>query len=150
MMPSYIGFSTLNSNKPKTTDAAVGVAGGVGTLRAPIIFGKKFKLVDESLILQDFLNALNITKGQKVGQPEYGTDLWSYVFEPGTADVQLRLENEIRRVASQDPRLILNSLIAYPQENGILIEVELAVAPFNTPRNIDIYFSNLTNKAEIR
>jgi hypothetical protein len=41
-------------------------------------------------------------------------------------------------------------LIAYPQENGILIEVELAVAPFNTPRNIDIYFSNLTNKAEIR
>ncbi len=128
-MPSYIGFSTLNSNKPKTTDATVGIAGGVGTIRAPIIFGKKFKLVDESLILQDFLNALNITKGQKVGQPEYGTDLWSYVFEPGTADVQLRLENEIRR---------------------ILIEVELAVAPFNTPRNIDIYFSNLTNKAEIR
>jgi phage baseplate assembly protein W len=100
--------------------------------------------------MQDFINALNITKGQKVGQPEFGTDLWSYVFEPATADVQSRLENEIRRIASIDPRLVLNSVIAYPQENGILIEVEIAVVPFNNPRNINIYFDNLTNKAEIR
>lgn len=149
-MPSYIGFSTLNAYKPKSTDMSVGTAGGVGTLISPIIVGKKFKLVDESLVMQDFINALNITKGQKVGQPEYGTDLWSYVFEPATADVQSRLENEIRRIASSDPRLILNSVIAYPQENGILIEVEIAVAPFNNPTSINIYFDNLTNKAEIR
>ncbi len=149
-MPSYIGFSTINANKPRTTDAPTGTSGGVGSITQPIVFGKKYRTVDEQLVIQDFVNALNIPQGQKVGNPGYGTTLWSFVFEPNTADVQFQLENEIRRVANLDPRIILNSVKAYPQENGILLEVELAISPFNQAQFLNVFFSNQTNTASVQ
>jgi phage baseplate assembly protein W len=146
-MPSYIGFSTINANKPQSTNLAGGSSGGTGGIMQPIVYGKKYRSVDTQLVIQDFINALNIPQGQKVGNPAYGTTLWSFVFEPNTADVQFQLENEITRVASLDPRMILNSVKAYPQENGILIEVELAIAPFNQAQFLNVFFSSQTNTA---
>ena len=149
-MPTYIGFSTINANKPRSTNLPAGIAGGVGSMVQPVIPGKKFRLVDQSLVIQDFLNALNIQQGQKVGNPGYGTTLWSFVFEPNTFDVQNKLETEIRRVANLDPRMIVNTVSAYPQENGILIEVELAIAPFNNAEILSVFFNNQTNSAAIQ
>jgi len=149
-MPTYIGFSTINANKPRSTNLNAGVDGGTGSIVQPIVFGKKYKIVDAQLVVQDFVNALNIQQGEKVGNPGYGTTLWSFVFEPNTADVQFQLENEIRRVASLDPRMILNSVKAYPQDNGILLEVEMAVAPFNNAFQLSVFFNNATNTAVLQ
>lgn len=146
-MPQYIGFSTVLANQPKTTNAPAGVDGGVGGITRPITTGKKFRLVDQALVIQDFVNALNIQQGQKVGQPGYGTTLWSFVFEPNTADVQFKLQNEITRIAGLDPRLALNTVKAYPQENGILIELEVAVAPFNQGQLLSVFLDQGTNTA---
>jgi phage baseplate assembly protein W len=146
-MPSYIGFSTINSNKPRSSNLPQGVDGATGSVVNPIVFGKKYRLVDEQLALQDFVNALNIRQGEKVGNPGYGTTLWSFVFEPNTQDVQFQLQDEIRRVASTDPRLILNDVKAYPQENGILLELEIAVAPFNNAQSLSVFFNQNTNTA---
>jgi len=149
-MAQYIGFSTIGANKPKTTNNPGGADGGFGSIIQPINTGRKYRLVNEQLVVQDFVNALNIQQGQKVGQPEYGTTLWTFVFEPNTADVQFQLENEIKRVASLDPRLQINYVKAFPQEQGILIEVELAVSPFNNAQLLSVFFDNLTNKAVIQ
>lgn len=149
-MPNYIGFSTINSNKPKTTNQPGGSDLGVGSVVKPIVYGKKFRMLDQQLVIQDLVNALNIKRGQKVGQPEYGTSIWDYVFEPNTEDVQFALENEIRRVISLDPRIILNFVKAYPKENGILIETEIAVNPFNQATFLNVFFNNQTNTATIQ
>ena len=149
-MPTYIGFSTINSNKPRSTNLNAGVDGGTGTATKSIVFGKKFRSTDTELVIQDFLNALNIQQGQKVGNPAYGTTLWSFVFEPNTADVQFQLENEVRRVASSDPRMLLNSIKAYPQDLGILIEIEMAIAPFNNVSILNVFFDNSTNQAVVQ
>jgi phage baseplate assembly protein W len=146
-MAQYVGFSTKDACKPKTTNAVGGIDNGVGGIRQPIVWGKKYRLVDTQLVVQDFLNALNITLGSKVGQPGYGTKVWSFIFEPNTSDVQFQLENEIFRVARTDPRIILNSVKAFPQENGILLEVELAINPFNQPELVSIFFNRATNTA---
>lgn len=152
-MPQYIGFSTKDACKPKTTNA-VGIAGapngvdaGPGGIVQPVVWGKKYRLTDVQLVLQDFLNALNIPLGSKVGQPDYGTKAWSFIFEPNTADVQFQLENEIYRVAGLDPRIIVNSVKAFPKENGILVEVELAVNPFNQAQFVSVFFSRATTAA---
>lgn len=149
-MPNYIGFSTINANKPKSTNLPTGENGGVGSVVRPIVPGKKFRLVDQPLVIQDFINALNIPRGQKVGQPEYGTTIWDFVFEPNTADVQYQLENEIRRIITSDPRLELNYVKAFPKENGILIEVEIAVNPFNQAELISVFFNSKTNQASLQ
>lgn len=149
-MPTYIGFSTLYANQPKTTNATDGIAGGPGGIRKNIIPGKKYRMVDEQLVLQDFINALNIRQGEKVGQPEYGTTLWTFVFEPNVSDSQFKLEQEIRRVASLDPRLQLNYVKAFPNENGILIECELAISPFNNAKIFNIFLSQGLNQASLK
>ena len=148
-MPTYIGFSTINANKPKTKTTVAGIDGGVGGILQPINLGKKFRLVDAPLILQDFVNSLNIRKGEMVGNPSYGTTIWDFIFEPNTLSVQQDLQAEIERVASLDPRLILNTVNAYPQENGILIEIEVAVKPFNQAQFVKVFFDNLTNQATL-
>lgn len=150
-MAQYIGFSTKDACKPKTSnDVSInGLDGGPGGIRNGVVWGKKFRLLDAQLVIQDFVNALNIPLGQKVGQPGYGTRLWNFIFEPNTADVQFQLESEIRRVASADPRINLNYVKAFPQENGILIEIQLAVTPFNQVNTTNIFFSRATNTASL-
>jgi len=149
-MVAYKGFSTQNAGIPRSTNLSTGPAGGVASTVSPFNIGNQYGLVDTPLVIQDFVNALNIPQGTKVGQPSYGTTIWSFVFEPNTADVQFQLENEIRRVASQDPRLIINTVKAYPQENGILLEVELAVSPFNQANLLSVFFNSSTNRAVLQ
>ena len=148
-MPTYIGFSTINADKPKTTNARPGGDAGTGGITNPIIFGKKYKMVDNQLVIQDFVNALNIPLGQKVGQPGYGTTLWSFVFEPNNFETQKQIETEVKRIASLDPRLQLNYVNVYPRDNGILIEVEMAVTPFNQALVLNVFFNQDTSVASI-
>lgn len=146
-MPTFIGFSTQQIDSVRTGQVFSGVDGGAGSLMSPIKPTKKFRTVDQDLVIRDFINVLNIPQGQKPGRPDYGTSLWSFVFEPNTLDVQLQLEAEVMRVARLDPRLQLNSVISYPQDNGILIEMELAISPFNDVLNLSVLFDQNTNRA---
>lgn len=146
-MATYIGFSTKNANRPRTNNTQPGVDGGSGSIISPIVYGKKYKMTDEELVMQDFINALNIPQGQKVGNPKFGTTLWGFIFEPNTPDVQLELESEIRRMASFDPRITLNTVKAYPKDNGILLEVEIALKPSNQVQNLQLFFDQSTSTA---
>ncbi len=134
-MATFIGFSTLHIDQVRRSQVASGVDGGSGSITNPIRVNKKFRIVDQDLVIQDFLNALNIPQGQKPGKPQYGTTVWSYVYEPNTLDTQIEIERELKRVAGLDPRLLLNSVISYPQDNGILVEMEFAISPFNVTGN---------------
>lgn len=148
-MPTFIGFSTVNANKPRTTNLPTGIAGGVGTVTKPVNTGRKYRLVDIPLVVQDFVNAMNIRRGTKVGQPGYGTTLWSFVFEPNSVETQNLLKNEIIRIAGLDPRITLNGVNLFTQEHGILVEAEIAIAPLNDPQVISLFFNNQTNSAKI-
>jgi phage baseplate assembly protein W len=143
-MPKYIGFSTINATLSRTTNQVLSLP-----RENTIVYGKKFKMVDEQLVIQDFINALNIPLGQKVGQPGYGTTLWSFVFEPNTADTTRQIEAEIRRIASLDPRIVLNTVTVYSQEHGILVEVEMAITPYNQPLVLNVFFDQQANAATL-
>lgn len=164
-MPQYIGFSSQYACKPRGTNMQLngimnsgtdavsingyGIPTGYGAMGQPIIWGKKFALADVQLVIQDFINALNIPLGSKVGQPGYGTTLWNFVFEPNSLDTQTQIQNEIRRVASLDPRLDLNTIKVFPKENGILVEVELSVVPFNNALTTKVFFNQQTGSAAL-
>jgi len=114
-MTTFIGFNTINQFK-------------------------KFTLTDFELIKRDLLNAFNIRPGQLPGRPAYGTTLWSFAFEPQTQQTQTAIQQEVQRVAGGDPRIFINQVLAYPQENGILIQIELAVVPSSNAERLSIFF----------
>lgn len=106
-------------------DGGVGSLSGVPTAEPQL--GKKFRLTDAELVLQDLLNALSIKQGDKVGQPGYGTTLWGFVFDPNTQELRTQIEDEIRRVAGLDSRISIGTIQLFSHENGILIEMEISI-----------------------
>jgi hypothetical protein len=63
--------------------------------------------------------------------------------------VQTAIQNEIRRVAGLDPRLVLNTIQVYPKDNGILIEVQLSITPYNNAGDLALFFDSQTNTAAV-
>jgi hypothetical protein len=115
-MTTFIGFNTINQNK-------------------------YFTLTDFELIKRDLLNAFNIRQGQVVGLPWYGTTLWDNLFENQTQDTIGAIYDEVQRVAGGDPRVYISSIEVFPQENGLLIQLELTVVPSTDAQRLNIFFN---------
>lgn len=114
-MPTFIGFNTIDQYK-------------------------KFTLVDFNLIKRDLSNAFNIRQGQLPGRPGVGTIIWDFVFENQDQVTQQRILEEVQRVVAQDPRLSIVSTNVYPQQNGILIELEVQVVPSTDAQRLSVFF----------
>jgi len=121
-MPTFIGFNTQEQYK-------------------------KFTLLDEALVKRDLLNGLNIRQGQLPGRPQFGTTLWDNLFENQSPALVTAIENEIQRVAGYDPRIQVFETQIFPQENGILIQVQLAIVPSTTAQQLSIFFNQQQRRA---
>jgi phage baseplate assembly protein W len=121
-MPTFIGFNTINQNK-------------------------KFTTVDFDLIKIDLLNAFNIRQGELVGRPGYGTIIWSYLFENQTSETQAAIVQEIQRVCAGDPRVYVSGIQIFPQQNGILLQLGIAVVPSTTAQQLNIFFDGQQRSA---
>jgi phage baseplate assembly protein W len=114
-MPTFIGFNTQNQNK-------------------------KFTLVDQELIKRDLLNAFNILQGQLPGRPAYGTILWDFLFENQDQTTMAAILREVQRVAAGDPRVAITDVNLFPQENGVLIEIEVQFVPNTDAQLLSVFF----------
>ena len=121
-MPTFIGFNTQNQFK-------------------------KFTLVDGELIKRDLLNAFNITQGQLPGRPSYGTTLWDFLFENQDQVTIAAILREVQRVAGGDPRVYLSDVNVYPQENGVLIELEVQFVPNTDAQLLSVFFDQQQRRA---
>jgi len=121
-MATFIGFNTQGQNK-------------------------KFTLTDAALVKRDLLNAFNIRQGQLPGRPGYGTILWDFVFDSQTNETTTGIETEIQRVAGGDPRLQISSVEVFPQENGILLQVEIMILPSTEAERLLIFFNQESRRA---
>lgn len=101
---------------------------------------KKFTLVDSELIKRDLLNAFNITQGQLPGRPGYGTIIWSYLFESQDQTTLSKMISEVQRVAGGDPRVNLIDVQIFPQQNGVLIQLEVQFAPNTNAQLLSVFF----------
>jgi hypothetical protein len=108
---------------------------------------KKFTLVDFELIKRDLLNAFNIRQGELVGLPGYGTTIWENVFENQTQETIQVITTEVQRVAGGDPRIQITQLDVFPQEHGILIQMEIATIPGQTATLLSVFFNEQTRRA---
>ena len=108
---------------------------------------KKFTLTDYELAKRDLLNAFNIRQGQLPGRPGYGTILWEYLFENQIETVQQGIIQEVQRVAGGDPRIVVNSINIYPQQNGILLEVQLTYVSTSNAEVLSIFFDQQSRRA---
>ena len=107
----------------------------------------KFTLLDFDLIKRDLSNALNIQQGELPGRPEYGTTIWSYVFENQSTETEQAMITELQRVAGGDPRIFVQDVQIYPQDNGIRIEMFVQVVGSSTAERLAIFFDQVSRRA---
>ena len=98
------------------------------------------KLVDRDLIKRDLLNHFAIRKGEKVGNPSFGSGVLNLVFEPLTEEVKTLLLEEIQTVITNDPRVALQELMVDEYESGIQAQVSLLYVQDNQVETMIINF----------
>lgn len=108
---------------------------------------KKFTLTNAALVKRDLLNAFNIRQGQLPGRPAYGTILWDFLFDSQTSNVEQAIQTEIQRVAGGDPRLQISNVEVFPQQNGILLQVEIMILPSTEAERLLIFFNQESRRA---
>ena len=85
----------------------------------------KFRLTDAELAKQDLINHLQINKGEKLMNPDFGSSIWNMIFENKTADLTTEIESEVIRIVKADPRLTLHNVLIDEYEHGVKINVEI-------------------------
>lgn len=111
----YRGFSTLNQSK-------------------------KFRLIEFELVKRDLINHFNIRKGEKLMQPDFGTIIWSLLFEPMTDVVRNQIVDDIKAIVNYDPRIGVNSINLTELDYGLQVEIELVYLQTDQSSNLVVQF----------
>lgn len=100
-MSTYRGFSTVNNRR-------------------------KARLTDFELAKQDLINHFYIRKGEKLHNPNFGTNIWYLLFEPFTDAVKDQIGDDVRSIINYDPRINADRISIVEFEHGLQIELELS------------------------
>ena len=123
-MSNYLGFSTINNS-----------------------FGP-YSLTGYNLVVQDFLNQLNIRKGDIPHRPIIGCIIWDLLFSPFTPSVENQILTDITRIIKMDPRLSASSTVAVTSfEKGIQLDVELIFSNSNQSSSLKLLFDETQTSA---
>jgi phage baseplate assembly protein W len=117
----YKGFSTVNRNK-------------------------KFRVTDVELCKQDLINHFAVHKGEKLMQPNFGSVIWSLLFEPLDDRLNQLIIDDVKRIVGYDPRLGLKNISITGQEHGIQIEVDLIFIPTDQATSLSLQFDANSNR----
>lgn len=123
-MATYFGYSSIGRNK-------------------------KFRLVDYELVKRDILNSLSIKQGEKLGNPGYGSNVWNMIFEPLDQVVTDSITTELRKTIQKDPRVRIDDIQLYGQQNGVLVELFVTVLPTTEQQRLQLFFNEETQEAVI-
>lgn len=101
-------------------------------------------LTDLELAKQDLSNHFAIRKGEKWTNPEFGSNLPLYVFEPLDDGTIALIEEDVMQVVSYDPRFELQSrqVIVQKDAHQVTVIVKLLYLPTTTPTDLVLKFDD--------
>jgi phage baseplate assembly protein W len=123
-MSTYRGFSTINN-------------------------GRKARLTDFELAKQDLINHFYIRKGEKLHNPEFGTNIWFLLFEPYTDAVKDQINEDIRSIINYDPRINADNIVVTELDYGLQIEIELSYIDTNETDTMLLRFNSETGDLSV-
>jgi len=117
-MVTYIGYSTIDS-----------------------ISGAK-TLTDADLAKRDLLNHFHTRRGERVGNPTFGSILPELVFEPLDEATEQEARDDVDKIVNNDPRWnVLETLLSKPTEHSLEIKVRLEYIDTGTAEELFLNFT---------
>jgi phage baseplate assembly protein W len=100
-----------------------------------------FTLKDVELAKRDLLNHFYTRKGERLGEPEFGSIIQDMVFEPLDDRTVNAVEDDVRDVVANDPRWILNTLNITTGQHTIECILNLIYKPDSTAEELYLKFT---------
>jgi phage baseplate assembly protein W len=109
------------------------------------------RLQDLELAKRDLMNHFHIRKGEKWTNPEFGSNLLNYVFQPLDEDTIEAIDEEVYQIVSYDPRFELdeNEIVVSQDDHSVTVTVKLIYLPTTTATDLQLKFdSDSTEQAQ--
>lgn len=106
---------------------------------------KKFRLSDFELVKRDLQNHFAIRQGEKLMQPEFGSIIWSMLYEPLTVETKAVIAADVQRIVNYDPRLNVTSVLINDFDHGLQVQIGLTYIPLNQAEVMLLNFNKSTN-----
>jgi phage baseplate assembly protein W len=103
---------------------------------------KNYRLTDFDLVKQDILNHFYIRKGEKLMNPKFGTIIWNVLHEPFTDDLKSVIQEDIKSIATYDPRVSFDNIVVTEYDQGIQILLELRYLQTDQSSLMNLQFDN--------
>jgi phage baseplate assembly protein W len=119
IMVTFIGFSTINSRTGSSLidDVNQGRRTGTNTLE------------DKEIASRDLLNHFYTRKGERLGEPEFGSILPELVFEQLDGLTRQLADEDVRTIVSLDPRWKLIDYKIDINDHSLIIDIQLEYVP---------------------
>ena len=98
------------------------------------------KLYDKELVKQDLLNHFNIIKGEKLENPEFGTNIWLYLFDPLDDELKAAVIEDVEEIINYDPRVQLDKVEVNQYEHGLSVRVSVLYTGYGLGETMDMLF----------
>ena len=108
-----------------------------------------YAISDNDLIIQDLLNHLSIRKGEKLHNPNFGSIIWSRLFDPLTQALKNEIKADLDRIISYDPRFTVVSdtvVQESPDGHGLVLSFSLQFSSGNKIVDLSLLFDKSSNK----
>jgi phage baseplate assembly protein W len=105
--------------------------------------GKQIVLSDLDLAKQDLKNHFGIRKGEKWTNPDFGSNLPFYVFQPLDESTISLITEDVSAVVNYDPRFRLedNELDVNEDGHEVVVRIRLVYLPTTTPTDLILKFN---------
>lgn len=100
------------------------------------------KLYDIELVKQDLLNHFNILKGEKLENPDFGTNIWLYLMDPLDDETRNAVIEEVEAIVNYDPRVEMDSIEVNDYEQGLQVKVSIVYTGYGLGESMDLLFDS--------
>lgn len=102
------------------------------------------KMYDLNLIKQNIINHFQTRKGERVMNPEFGTIIWSLIFDPFTASVKQAISDDVTRILNYDKRAIPTEITIIEADSGMVIDATLYYSQIDMSERMKLDFNKST------
>ena len=115
--PYFVGFSTIDKPTPP------------------------YSLTNIEIVKRDILNHFATPMGARLMLPSFGTNIYTYLFDPFDDYTKSVIIEDATRVVNTDPRVELLSIDVYQEDHTLNIIMELLFKPESVTDNMFVTFS---------
>ncbi len=115
--PYFVGFNTVGQPTPP------------------------YSLTNIDIVKRDLNNHFATSKGERVMLPDFGTNIYSYLFDPFDEYTKNAIIEDAVRVVQSDPRVELVSIDVYQEDQALTIALVLLFQPESITDSLFVSFS---------